>query len=124
VVVHSIWLLMMACPKSEITRVVLHNDQDTTGRWISMKLEVELWITLQPGRDGAWAIGTHRNGANTFRIAYKGQILELHMKCENGSAGRGKSSIVDKVKVRHAYVRRQLQLDPLEIEEPRHCNCK
>jgi hypothetical protein len=115
---------MMAHPKSKITGVVLHNDQDIAGRWIPMKLEVGSWITLQLGRDGAWAIDAHRNGANTFQGAYKGQILEFRMKCENGSADRGQSSIVDKVKVRHAYMRRQLQLDPLEIEEPRHCNCE
>jgi hypothetical protein len=54
-----------------------------------MKLEVGSWITLQPGRDGAWAIDAHRNGANTFRGAYKGQILEFRMECENGSVDRG-----------------------------------
>jgi hypothetical protein len=121
VVVHSIWLLMMARPKSKIIGVVLHNDQDTAGRWIPMKLEVGSWITLQSKRDGAWA---HRNGAYRFWGAYKGQILEFRMKCKNGSANLGQSLIVDKVKVRHAYMHKQLQLDPLEIEEPRHCNCE
>jgi hypothetical protein len=87
-----------------------------------MKLEVGSRITLQPGRDGAWAIDAHKNGANTFRGAYKGQILEFCMKYENGSAHHGQSLIVDKVKVRHAYMCKQLQLDPLEIEEPLHCN--
>ena len=88
-VVHSKRLLMMACPKSKIIGVVLHNDQDTVGRWIPMKLEVGSWITLQPGRDGAWAIDAHRNGANTFWGAYKGQILEFCMKYENGSTDHG-----------------------------------
>jgi hypothetical protein len=89
---------MMVHPKSKIIGVVLYNDQDTAGRWIPMKLEVGSWITLQPRRDGAWAIDAYRNGANTFRGAYKGQILEFRMKCENGSADCGQSSIVDKVR--------------------------
>jgi hypothetical protein len=124
VIVHSIQLLMMARSKNKITGVVLHNDQDIVGRCISMKLEMRSRITLQPSRDGTWTIDTHRNGNNTFWRAYKGQILEFRMKCKNESADHGQSSIVDKVKVWHAYMYKELQLDLLEIEEPHHCNCE
>lgn len=111
-------------PSDEMAAVLVHNDKDTFGKWIPMKLEVGSRVTLQPERTGAWGRDAARHGGDSFGGAYKGQILKFRFKNpEAPESSRAPKMELQAVKVRHAYMRRQLLLDPREdLREPRHCN--
>lgn len=111
-------------PKDEIASVVVHNDKDTSGKWIPMKLEVGSWVTLQPESTGEWGRDAARHGGDSFGGAYKGKILKFRFKMTYASdSSRAPKMELDAVKIRHAYMRRQLQLEAAEdLREPRHCN--
>jgi hypothetical protein len=111
-------------PSDEIASVFVHNDKDTSGKWIPMKLEVGSWVTLQHERTGVWGRDAQRHGGDTFGGAYKGQILKFRFTMTYASDSlRAPKMELEAVKVRHAYMRRQLELEPTEhLREPRHCN--
>lgn len=109
-------------PASEVQSVVIFNDKDaTTGRWIPLRIEIGSWITLKPATRGPWAKDARVHGVESFAGAWKAQVVRFKF---TESLVRGK--VVQKlvaVKVRHAYQRRQLDLDPaVGATEPRTCN--
>lgn len=108
-------------PIEEVQSVVLYNDVDVQGRWIPLRVEIGSWVTLKASHRGPWARDARVHGVDSFAGAWKARILEFRFKV---ITRRGKDVLqLDAIKVRHAYQRRQLQLDPAAgANEPRVCN--
>lgn len=108
-------------PPAEVQSVVIYNDKDAAGRWIPLRIEVGSWVTLKPATRGPWAKDARVHGEESFAGAWKAQILRFQF---HASTVRGR--VVHKlaaIEVRHAYQRRQLELDPVSsANEPRACN--
>lgn len=114
-------------PRSTVAAVVVHNDEDTHGNWIPMKLEMGSWVTLKAGSHGAWARDAKAHGSETYGGAYKGKIVSFQFKATSidGRESTSRPPILERILVRHAYMHRQLVLDPNVVQtEPRHCNCE
>lgn len=103
-------------PRSSVDGVLLFNSTDREGNWIPMKVEVNSWISLMPGRNGGHAKDAARHGGCSIGGSYKAKVLKFKT-----SAGSG---IVSSVLVQHAYMRRQLDLDPSIPTQNAACNCK
>lgn len=108
-------------PDAEVQSVVLYNDQDADGRWIPLRVEIGSWVTLKAPERGPWAKDARTHGAESFAGAWKAEILQFRWHVVNR---RGRQVLeLDAIKVRHAYQRRQLHLDPVvAANEPRACN--
>ena len=93
-----------------------YNTRDDERNYIPTKISVGSWITLQPRRRGGHAQDAAENGRTSgFQGVYKAKVLKF------GSI-KG-SNVVSKVLVQHAYMHRQLNLEPSATLEGR-CNCK
>jgi hypothetical protein len=119
------WFLPMAHermqgrrPRSEVQSAVIYNDQDESGRWIPLRLEIGSWVTLQLALTGPWARDARRHGGATNAGAWKAEIRRFRWRVD------GRSMLhLDSIQVRHTYERRQLLLDPIvAANEPRTCN--
>ena len=108
-------------PRAEIQAVVIFNDQDASGQWIPLRLEVGSWVTLKPASRGPWARDSRRHGDESHASAWKAKVVKFHWSY---STVRGKAVMtLDSILVQHAYQRRQLHLDPqVAASEPRACN--
>ena len=114
---------MAACrrPRAEVQSIVIFNDQDASGQWIPLQLEVGSWVTLKPASIGPWARDSRRHGDESNAGAWKARIVQFRWSY---------STVRDKVVmtlvsilVQHAYQRRQLHLDPETAAiEPKACN--
>ena len=108
-------------PAVEVQSIVIYNDKDAAGRWIPLRIEIGSWITLKPTASGPWSKDARVHGEESFVGVWKAQIVRFKF---HGSIVRGRD--VQKlvaIQVRHAYQRRQLELDPLSsASEPCVCN--
>lgn len=102
--------------ESNIQSVVLYHLTNEDGDNIPLRVEVNSWITLQPGERGGHAKDAKRHGGPSISGAYKAKILGF-------KAGRGASS-VSRIEVQHAYMFRQLVLNPRAPVLEGACNCK
>lgn len=111
----------MVKPREEVHSVVLYNNVDADGKYVPLRVEIGSWVTLRATERGPWARDAQIHGLDSFAGAWKAQILEFCFKV----VMRHQKEVLqlDAIKVRHAYQRRQLQLDPTtSAKEPRACN--
>ena len=82
-----------------------------------LKVEVNSWISLYPSSRGGHARDAMKHGGSSITGSYKAKVLKF---CFN------RAGIVSGVLVQHAYMHRQLCLDPLvpSMLQPAACNCK
>jgi len=89
-------------PRSSIQVVMLYNVRDFEGEWIPQKYEIHSWVMLMLGKQGG-----HARDAKKYKSSvdsdYKAQIIQFHVKPG--------SSVVTEVRVQHAYMMRQLDLN-------------
>ena len=106
---------------SEVQSVVIYNDQDESGCWIPLCLEIGSWMTLQLALTGPWTRDARRHRGATNAGAWK---VEIRRFSWNYAWVDGRSVLhLDSILVRHAYQRRQLLLDPIvAANKPRACN--
>lgn len=91
-------------------QAVLLDDRDAP-----LKLEINSWITLMPGTRGGHARDALKHGGSSIRGSYKARVLKFQIR----------SGCVSLVLVEHAYMRRELDLDPIvPLTLPNACNCK
>lgn len=84
---------------------------------VSLRVEINSWVSLRPGKKGGHAKDAARHGgADSIEGSYKARISGFRMSpgCKGVSA----------VQVQHAYQRRQLDLDPTVLLEQAAVNCK
>lgn len=108
-------------PVEEVHAVVLYNNLDDRGNYVPLRVEIGSWVTLRAAVRGPWSRDARIHGPDSFAGAWKAQILGFRFKA---MARRGRDVLkLDAIKVRHAYQRRQLLLDPATAaREPRGCN--
>lgn len=103
-------------PRCTIDSVFTFNTRDEDGNYIPTKISVGSWITLQPGKRGGHARDAANNGGIAgFRGVYKAKVLKFRV-----ATG---STVISEALVQHAYMHRQLRLQPSEASQAR-CNCK
>jgi hypothetical protein len=103
-------------PRSSIQAVMLYNVRDTEGEWIPQKYEVHSWVMLMPGKQGGHARDAKKHKNSSVDGDYKARILQFRVKPG--------SSVVSEVRVQHAYMMRQLDLNPALHVAQCGCNCK
>ena len=84
---------------------------------VSLRVEINSWVSLRPRKKGGHAKDAARHGgANSIEGSYKARISGFRMSpgCKGVSA----------VQVQHAYQRRQLDLDPTVLIGLGAVNCK
>ena len=79
-------------PWSHVQSIVLYNEIDKDGNYIPLKIELNSWIALHSDEP----VGTSINGA------YKAWVCEFEVK----------DGVVTRIKVQHAYMRRELKMHP------------
>lgn len=101
-------------PRSEIQSAILYNMIDSHGNWVPMKVEVNSWVTLMPGRNGGHAKDARKHGGYNMDGSYKAKVLEFRVQATS----------VAFVRVQHAYMQRQLDLNPdIPFPSTTTCNC-
>lgn len=104
-------------PQNKVEAVTLHNDQDSRGRWVPTKYEINSWVTLQPDVATPWGRDYARFHEDTPQALWKAQIKAFEVVDDS-------PQLVTRVRVRHAYEPRQLKLDPRLPQLRLRCNCK
>lgn len=95
---------------------MLYNVRDSKGEWIPQRYEIYSWVMLMPGKQGGHAQDAKRYKSSNVDGDYKARILEFRVKLG--------SSVVSEVRVQHAYMKRQLDLNPVVPVAQCGCNCK
>ena len=85
-------------PWSEVQLTVIYNDQDESGHWIPIRLEIRSWVTLQPTLIGPWTRDACRHGGATNAGAWKAEIRRFSWRVDGRSVLH-----LDSVLVYHAY---------------------
>lgn len=106
-------------PRAEVCAVVVFNDQDVDGRWIPMRLEIDSWVTLRAAARGHWGRDARAHGEESAAGAWKAQIKQFRWSVQDAASTR--TPKLEAVLVRHAYLRRQIQLDPDVAHNEPHC---
>ena len=84
-----------------IDAILTFNSKNVDGHWIPTRVGVGSWVMLQPSKHGGHAKDAKKHKAEG---GYKVRIVQFKVK-------KG-SSVVGEVKVQHAYMQRQLNLEP------------
>jgi len=107
----------MRPPRSRVQAVTLFNQIDEDGAYIPQRYDVNSWVSLRPERRGEHAKDAVKYGGDSVQGSYKAQIKEFQL-----SPG---STAVSSVRVQHAYMFRQLELDPtVQFTMSSGSNCK
>lgn len=86
-----------------------------------MRLEMDSWVTLRAATRGHWGRNARAHGEDSAAGAWKAQIKQFRWSTQNASSTR--TPKLEAVLVRHAYLRRQIHLDPeVAHNEPRCAN--
>lgn len=105
-------------PRTSVQSVLLYNSTNSDGSWVPTKVEINSWVTLTAGRNGGHAKDSKKHGgSSSMDRSYKARVVKFRL-----SVG---SNTVSKVLVQHAYMWRQLDLDPaIPMTIPVACNCR
>ena len=105
-------------PRSSLQSVLLYNSTDSDGSWIPTKVEINSWVTLLVGRNGRHAKDSKKHGgSSSMDGSYKAKVVKFRLS--------DRSDTVSEVLVQHAYMWRQLDLNPtVPMEVPIACNCR
>jgi hypothetical protein len=102
-------------PDSKVQGVILFIEQDE-GNWVPLKVEVNSWVCLNPGNRGGHARDAMRHGGTNIIGSYKARVVRFRLNRSGGVAS---------VLVNHAYMYRQLCLDPTILNvQTTAINCK
>jgi len=88
-------------PSNKIDAILVYNSRNPNGDWIPTRVGVGSWVMLQPGKQGGHARDAHKHRGEG---GYKVRIMKF--KVQKGS------SVVSSIYVQHAYMHRQLDLEP------------
>lgn len=103
-------------PRNQVQSVLLYTQMTDEGDYIPRRIEINSWVALQPGKRGGHAHESKKYGSNSIIGAYKAHVLKFRV-------APGSTSISE-IKVQHAYMHRQLWLDPNAPVLESTCNCK
>ena len=105
-------------PRTSVQSVLLYNSTNSDGSWVPTKVEINSWVTLIAGRNGGHAKDSKKHGgSSSMDGSYKARVVKFRL-----SVG---SNTVSKVLVQHAYMWRQLDLDPaIPMTISAACNCR
>jgi len=111
---------VLACagmrPRSSVQAVLLNNFVDNEGNYVPMRVEINSWVNLMPGKIGGHAKDAAKHGGAAIEGSYKAKVLGFRV-----SSGM---RMVSAVQVQHAYMRRQLDINPKTPVQDAACNCK
>ena len=103
--------------RSRVQAVTLYNQVDEDGAYIPQRYDVNSWISLRLERRGEHGRDAVKHGGDSVQGSYKAQIKEFCL-----SPG---STTISSVRVQHAYMFRQLELDPtVQYSMSSGSNCK
>ena len=105
-------------PRSSLQSVLLYNSTDNDRSWIPTKVEINSWVTFSAGRNGGHAKDSKKHGgSSSMDGSYKAKVVKFKLS--------ERSDTVSEVLVQHAYMWRQLDLNPaVPMEIPAVCNCR
>ena len=63
-------------PRNSIQSILVYNEPNHEGNWVSLRLEVGSWIHLQPGKIGGHACDAKKHGGTNIRGSYKTKVLQ------------------------------------------------
>lgn len=114
-------VLVFACleemrSRSSVHAVLLNNFVDNKGKYVPMRVKINSWVNLMPGKIGGHAKDAAKHGGVAIEGSYKAKVLGFRVS----SCMR----VVSAVQVQHAYMRRQLDIDPMTPVHDAACNCK
>ena len=102
-------------PRASVQAVVLYTVRDNDGEWIPQKYDVRSWPMLMPGKYGDHARDAKNYKNSGFDGDYNAPILQFLVK-------PGLSAVIE-VRVQHAYMMRQLDLNSTLRIAQCDCNC-
>lgn len=88
-------------PPCAIDAILSFNSKTANGDWIPTRVCVGSWVMLQPGKQGG-----HAKDASKHKTERGYKVHIVKFKVAKGS------SVVSSVYVQHAYMHRQLDLEP------------
>jgi hypothetical protein len=96
------WTSLLCCTMSSRSRVqaVMLDIRNDEGDCTPTKVEVNSWVSLMPGKRGGHAKDVRKHGGSSVHGSYKAQVLGFRFNAN--------STVVTKIRVRHAYMQRQL----------------
>lgn len=62
-------------PTAKVQTVVIYNDKDATRRWIPLRIEIFLWVTLKLAATSPWSKDARVHGEESFAGTWKVQIV-------------------------------------------------
>ena len=107
-------MIVVMRPRSSIQAVLLYNSVDDEGEYIPLRVEKNSWVSLMPGKKGGHAKDATKHGGAGIAGNYKAKVIDFRLS-------HGMKLIAD-VQVQHAYMRRQLDLDPTSPLANAACN--
>jgi hypothetical protein len=110
----SVIVVMRPC--SSIQAIILSYSVDDEGEYIPLRVEKNSWVSLMLGKTGGHAKDATKHGGAGIAGCYKAKVIDFRLS-------HGMKSIVV-VQVQHAYMRRQLDLDPTIPVTNATCNCR
>lgn len=109
-------VIVVMRPRSSIQAVILNNSVDDEGQYIPLRVEKNSWVNLMPGKTRGHAKDAAKHGGAGIAGSYKAKVIDFRLS-------PGMKSIAA-VRVQHAYMRRQLDLDPAVPVLNAACNCR
>jgi hypothetical protein len=64
-------------PRSQIQSVIIYKRENEDDEYTPLKIEVNSWVSLQPGKQGGHAADARRHGGNSILGAYKATVLKF-----------------------------------------------
>ena len=111
---------LLCCTMSSRSRVqaVMLDIKNDEGDCTPTKVEVNSWVSLMPGKKGGHAKDARKHGGSSVHGSYKAQVLGFRFNVN--------STVVTEIRVRHAYMQRQLldlRNEPGVISGGANCKC-
>jgi len=103
-------------PQSSIQVILLNNVVDDEGNYIRLRVEINSWVSLMLGKSGGHAKYSAKHGGATIGGSYKAKVLGFRINLSMVA--------IFEVQVQHAYMKRQLDIDPRTPIQDAICNCK
>lgn len=99
-------------PRSSVEGVILYNSKEHEN-WVPLKVEVNSWVSLRAGRNGGHGKEAAKHGGvESIQGCFKAKVLKFWVAV----------GAISSVQVQHAYMWRQLDLDPDDQISSAACN--
>lgn len=86
--------------RSRIQAVLLDLIGEEEGGCVPTRVEVNSWVSLMPGKRGGHAKDARKHGGSNVEGSYKARVLQFRLNVG--------STVVEEIRVQHAYMHRQL----------------